>query len=302
MEPYAGNLLNYPFSVRIQSSHKKGATDKRILCEDIFTFDIETTSFFYESDRKPFLYEAGHDPDYWAGVYAGSLPYIWQFGINDTYYYGMDLNDFYKLLDDFPPDMHIRIAVHNLPFEWHHLDKLTWTSLFAKSSHKPIKCSCSEHPNIEFYCTLSLTNRSLESWGDFLGVPKLVGFLDYNQMRTPLTPLDTKEFQYAERDLKVMYEGIRDELKVYESVWKLPLTSTGKVRRICKDMLMASEDYRKFIKGSFLRTHISMILPLKYFPEVIPMPTDVFSIIQFIMMTVCMGCTLIILLIILSRW
>lgn len=249
MEPYAGNLLNYPYTIRVQRSHKKGAADqKRILCEDIFTFDIETTSFFYESDRKPFLYEPGHDPDYWTGVYAGSLPYIWQFGINDTYYYGRDINDFYKLLEDFPEDMHVRIAVHNLPFEWHHLDKLTWSSLFAKSTHKPIKCSCAEFPNIEFFCTYSLTNRSLESWGDFLGVPKLTGYLDYNQMRTPLTPLDPKAMQYAERDLKVMYEGLKDELKVYQSVWKLPLTSTGKIRRICKDLLMSSEDYRKYIK------------------------------------------------------
>ena len=249
MEPYANDLINYPFTIRIQSSHKKGAADKkRILCEDIFTFDIETTSFFFDSDRIPFLYHPGEDPEYWAGVYAGSLPYIWQFGINDRYFYGRDINDFYKLLDDFPPDMHVRIAVHNLPFEWHHLDKLHWTSLFAKSTHKPIKASCAEHPNIEFYCTYSLTNRSLESWGDFLKVPKLVGYLDYNQMRTPLTKLDPKEFEYAERDLKVMYEGLKDELKVYSSVWQLPLTSTGKIRRICKDLLMESEEYRKYIK------------------------------------------------------
>ena len=249
MEPYARNLLNYPYTIRIQQSHKKGQSDKkRLLCEDIFTFDIETTSFFYDQDRKPFLYKPGMDPDYWTGIYSGSLPYIWQFGINDTYYYGRDIKDFYKLLDDFPKDLHIRIAVHNFPFEWHHLDKLTWSTLFAKSPHKPIKASCAEYPNIEFYCTYSLTNRSLESWGEFLKVPKLVGFLDYNQMRTPWTPLEEKEMQYAERDLKVMYEGIQDELKVYGSVWKLPLTSTGKVRRIVRDLLMEDDAYVKYIK------------------------------------------------------
>ena len=249
MEPYAKNLINYPYTIRIQRSHKKGQyQNARLLCEDIFTFDIETTSFFYDTDKKPFLYEPGKDPEYWSGVYAGSLPYIWQFGINDTYYYGRDLEDFYKLLDDFPKDLHIRIAIHNWPFEWHFLQNLTWNKLFAKSPHKPIKASCAEHPNIEFYCTYSLTNRSLESWGEFLKVPKLVGYLDYNQMRTPLTPLDDNAMKYAERDLKVMYEGIKDELKVYGSVWKLPLTSTGKVRRIVKEMLMADEEYVKYIK------------------------------------------------------
>ena len=242
-------LLNYPYTVTVQRSHKKGQyKNVRILCEDIFTFDIESTSFFYDTDLKPFLYKPGYDPEYWAGTYAGALPYIWQFGINDTYYYGREFDDFYKLLNDFPKDMQVRIGVHNLSWEWHFADKLTWSNVFAKNSHKPIKARCAEFPNIEFYCTLSLTGRSLASWGKYLGVPKLVGDLDYNVMRTPLTPLDNKEFGYCEQDLKVMYVGIVDELKIYKSVWKLPLTSTGKIRRIVKDMLMADEDYIRYIK------------------------------------------------------
>ena len=249
MELYERDLLNYPFTVRCQQSHKKGeAGNRRLFCEDIFTFDIETTSFFYESDKKPFLYKEGYDPEYWAGVYAGGLPYIWQFGVNDKYYYGRDIQDFYNLLGDFPPDLHIRIAVHNLSFEWHFLDSLTWTKVFAKSAHKPITASCAEFPNIQFYCTLSLENRSLDSWGKDLGIPKLVGFLDYNQMRTPLTALSEDEMKYAERDLEVMYTGIKKELEVYSSVWKLPLTSTGKIRKIVKDMLLNDKKYVNYIK------------------------------------------------------
>ena len=242
-------LLNYPYTVTVQQSHKKGQSGKkRILCEDIFTFDIETTSFFYDTDRKPFLYHPGEDPEYWAGIYAGALPYMWQFGINDTYYYGREIDDFYKVLNDFPEDMQIRIAVHNLSFEWHFMDRLTWVKVFAKNSHKPIKAKCAEFPNIEFYCTLSLTNRSLASWGKFLGVNKFSGMIDYNQMLTPVSPLDQEHMDYGEQDLRVMYVGIKDELKVYGSVWKLPLTSTGKVRRIVKDMLMADDEHRKRIK------------------------------------------------------
>ena len=242
-------LLNYPYTVTVQRSHKKGQyKNVRLLCEDIFTFDIESTSFFYDTDLKPFLYKPGYDPEYWAGTYAGALPYIWQFGINDTYYYGREFDDFYKLLNDFPKDMQVRIGVHNLSWEWHFADKLTWTNVFAKNSHKPIKARCAEFPNIEFYCTLSLTGRSLASWGKYLGMPKLVGDLDYNVMRTPLSKLNKKELGYCERDLKVMYVGIKDELKIYKSVWKLPLTSTGKIRRIVKDMLMADEDYIRYIK------------------------------------------------------
>ena len=235
-----GKLKNYPYTITVQRSHKKGESDKkRVLCEDIFTFDIETTSFFYDADLKPFMYEPGFDPDYWCGILAGAIPYIWQFGVNNSYYYGRDIKDFRKVLDDFPSDMHIKIFVHNLSFEWHFLDLLTWDKVFAKTPHKPIKASCKEYPNIEFICTLSLENMSLASWGKALGIPKKVGDLAYNVMRTPLTPLTDTELGYCERDLEVMYIGLKEELKTYGSVHKLPLTSTGKVRKVVKDLLMA---------------------------------------------------------------
>ena len=250
MQLYANHLINYPFTIRTQRSHKKGQSGvKRILCEDIFTFDIETTSFFYESDKKPFLYKAGYDPAYWSDVYAGAVCYIWQFGINNRYYYGRDLKDFYKLLEDFPEDMHVRIFIHNLSFEWHFLDRLHWSKVFAKTPHKPIKATCEEFPNIEFICTLSLENRSLDSWGKALGIPKLKGTLDYNVMRTPLTPLTDTELKYCERDLEVMYYGLKEELKEYSSVFNLPLTSTGKVRRVVKEKLMSDPKYVKYIHG-----------------------------------------------------
>lgn len=249
MEPYTTGLLsNYPFEVTIQCSHKKGEADKkRILCEDIFTFDIETTSFFYEADKKPYLYEVGKDPDYWCGTNAGALPYIWQFGINGRYVYGREIKDFGELLSDFPSKLHIKIFIHNFSFEWHFLDFLHWDKVFAKTPHKPIKASCAEFPNIEFVCTLSLENMSLASWGKSLGFPKLVGDLSYNVMRTPLTELTEKEMGYCQRDLEVMYVGLQEEKAKYDSVHKFPLTSTGKVRKVVKGDLMSDKAYVNYI-------------------------------------------------------
>lgn len=250
MELYGGQAGNYPYTLRIRSSHKKGEADKKqILCEDIFTLDIETTSFFYERDLKPYLYKPGYDPEYWAGAYAGSLPYIWQFGINGRYYYGREFKDICKVFDDLPKDMQLIIWVHNLSFEWHHMDFLHWTKVFAKSAHKPIRAYCSEYPNIQFRCTLSLENMSLDAWGKSLGMPKKVGDLVYNIMRTPLTPLTQKELGYCQRDLEVMYKGLKKELDVYNSVWNIPMTSTGKVRGVCKDLLMVDDEYKSFIKS-----------------------------------------------------
>ena len=250
MQKYTGELTNYPFTVRIQRSHHKGESDqKRIFCEDIFTFDIETTSFFYSDDNIPFLYHTGEDPDYWNELNAGALPYIWQFGINDRYYYGREFDEFYELLDDFPPDMKVRIYIHNLSWEWNFMDRLTWDKVFARTPHKPMKASCKEFPNIEFLCSYTLENMSLADWGNELGLPKLVGKLDYNkELRTPLTELSQDELDYAERDLEVMYVGLKRELESYGSVWNIPLTSTGKIRRVVKDMLMTDIDYRNFIK------------------------------------------------------
>lgn len=250
MDGYAGEVLTYPFSVRVVRNHKKGKSDeKKIFCEDIFTLDIETTSFFYDDNLKPFLYEEGKDPDYYKQFNAGSLPYMWQFGINDRYYYGREFKDFAKVLADFPPDMRVIIWIHNEPFEWHHMDFLTWDKVFARSAHKPVKASCKEFPNIEFRCTLALENMSLADWGDKLGLPKLKGYLDYNQMRTPLTPLDANALKYGQRDLEVMYLGLTKEKEEYGSIWDIPLTSTGKIRRIVKDLLMNDNAYINFIHG-----------------------------------------------------
>ena len=163
MQKYTGELTNYPFTIRTITSHKKGESEnKRIFCEDIFTFDIETTSFFYGDDNIPFIYHTGEDPDYWNEVNAGGIPYIWQFGVNGTYYYGREFEDFYRLLDDFPENMKVRIFIHNLSFEWAWCDGLTWEKVFARTPHKPMKASCKEFPNIEFLCTLTLENMSLD--------------------------------------------------------------------------------------------------------------------------------------------
>lgn len=249
MEEYAKNrpLKNYNYNLRAVKSHHKGEYGKAtVYCDDIFTFDIETTSFFYGDNLKPFLYFPGKDPEYWTEQHAGALPYLWQFGINDQYYYGRELSDFYKALDDIPQGIKIRIAVHSLPFEWHFLCSLHWDYIFAKSRHRPIQARCIEYPNIEFYCTFSLIDRSLEEWGKTLGIEKLE--MEYNKLRTPLTRLTKKELAYAQRDLEIMYAGIKEELLEYGTVWDLPLTATGSVRRMCKSILMDNDDYRRFIK------------------------------------------------------
>ena len=80
MEEYAKSrpLKNYKFEIREEHSHHKGQYENvSHYSEDIITFDIETTSFFYGDDLKPFLYRKGKSPEYWAEQNAGALPYLW---------------------------------------------------------------------------------------------------------------------------------------------------------------------------------------------------------------------------------
>ena len=122
MELYVGQLKEYDFLKNSHSKrkHKKGSK-KTIWCDDIFTFDIETTSAWINEKGNVIKYKAGKSAEYWNNLEALALCYIWQFSVNDTVYYGRELRDFKKVLNDLPKDEIIYIWVHNLSFEFHFL-------------------------------------------------------------------------------------------------------------------------------------------------------------------------------------
>ena len=244
MIKYEGQLKTAKFKTKWFTKKKKRV--KR--CLDIFTFDIETTSF-YVKDNNCFMYHKGENAEYWNDLDKYALPYIWQFSHNDQVYYGREFTDFLDVLRDLPADADCIIWVHNLSFEFTFLQNiLNFNDVFARSPHKPIKARSEEFPNIEFRCSLILTNLSLDKWGKQLDTQKLTGYLDYNILRTPLTELTENELKYCEYDCLVVYAGILDHLKRYKHVWDIPLTSTGKVRRVVKKLVTNDWDYMKAIK------------------------------------------------------
>lgn len=251
MIPYIGQLNDYKFNIEEIKSHhqnKNGEYNTRLSCNDIFTFDIECTSAYIENGEV-IPYTKGKPAEYWNSLENIALCYIWQFSVNETVYYGRELTDFLKVLDALPKDTHLIIWVHNLSYEFHFLSNiLTWKSAFARTPHKPMKCTSNEYPNIEFRCTYMLTRLNLATWGNQLGIPKMVGDLDYETIRTPLTPLTDKELTYCEHDCLIVYAGIKDFLKRYDKQNKIPLTQTGTVRKVVKDMLMSDKTYHRNIK------------------------------------------------------
>lgn len=247
MIKYTDQMRYAPYNIKKCRKGRKKKTHK--YCLDILTFDIEVSSAWM-IDGKLRGYHPGEDADFWNSKEKFSLPYIWQFSFNEEVYYGRNIYSFLNLLDDIPKDLECICWIHNLAYEHHAalINLMKVKKLFARSPHSPIYVIYEEYPNITFKCSYTLTNLSLDKWGKQLGLPKLTGELDYQILRTPYTPLFDYELDYCERDCQVVYEGIKDHLKTYEDVFDIPLTSTGKVRRVVKDMLTHDKEYMKEIK------------------------------------------------------
>ena len=212
----------------------------------IYSFDIETTSYIiykgelYQADKYQELSKKEQEES----IY-GSCMYIWQFSINEQVYYGRtweELQEFIKKLNEVVPEKKI-IFVHNLAFEFQYLRSyFNFSEVTARKSHKVMKCKMSDY-NIELRCSYMMSNVALKKLPDIFNLPveKMVGDLDYTKLRTSVTPLEDKELKYCENDCLVVYHYIRYELTMYDSVEKLPLTSTGHVRRELKGQ--TSKDY-----------------------------------------------------------
>ena len=250
MDKYCGQMQNATFNFETKRSYSKKHGEKRTnYCNDIFTFDIEVTSAWIDDNGDVIGYRKGESAEYWNSLTHLALCYIWQFSFNDKVYYGRELRDFEKVLQDLPDDMEIVIWVHNLSYEFHFLNNiLEWKGVFAKTPHKPMKCVAKKYPNIEFRCSYMLTRLSLDSWGKQIGWHKDTGDLDYDKVRTPYTELTEKEMKYCEDDCLVVFHGIEVYRKRYGNIRDIPLTQTGTVRKVVKEKLTSDPNYVKFIK------------------------------------------------------
>jgi hypothetical protein len=218
----------------------------------IYSFDIETTSYIqfkgelFQADKYQELSKKEQEE-----AQYGSCMYIWQLSINDIVYYGRtweELREFIKKINEVVPEKKI-IFVHNLAFEFQYLRSyFNFKEVTARKSHKVMKCKMSDY-NIEFRCSYMMSNVALNKLPDIFNLPveKMVGDLDYTKLRTSITPLDDKELKYCENDCLVVYHYIRYELSMYESVEKLPLTSTGHVRRELKGQTSKDWGYKRVV-------------------------------------------------------
>lgn len=245
-------MLNY----RIYKGHNKDIKgSKNKFDNTIYSFDIETSSYglLNGSIIKGIDYDSLSESEK-EDFTPLTCMYIWMFSINDIVYYGRtwdELKEFFNILDNYVPERKI-IFVHNLSFEFQFMRSVfEFEDVMARKSRKVMSAFLSEF-NMEFRCTLMMSNCALKELPKLfnLSVNKMVGDLDYTLLRTSITPLTDKELGYCENDCLVVYEYIKRELESYSNVSRIPLTSTGHVRRELKSLVMKDFKYRNYVRKS----------------------------------------------------
>jgi DNA polymerase elongation subunit (family B) len=206
-------------------------------------FDIETTN---------------HKPS------ESAYMYIWQFAVYGQAYYGRTWDEFFQFLEDLRNKFSgtIIILIHNMGFEMsfllprlHQAGRLK--RIFAKAEREPLEVELDN--DIIFRDSLALTNMTLQALAKaYCKTQKLVGDLDYDIQRNSRTELTVAELSYCENDVLILSEYAEYLHNEYTANnVKIPLTSTGIVRRMVKDRI--SDDKRRAINKRVSRLYPSTL-------------------------------------------
>lgn len=186
-------------------------------------FDIETTSFTENGEKRGCMYE-------WTlGIYGAVIVgRTWKEFIDcvETLSDRLQLDETKRLL----------IYCHNLAFEFQWIRHyFTWAKVFSIDIRKPLYALTSN--GVEFRCSLLLSGYSLENMGKNLQkykVEKMVGDLDYSKKRHSETPMTDTEIGYCVNDVKVVMAYIAERIEQSKGISRIPLTKTGYVRNYCR--------------------------------------------------------------------
>ena len=248
--------------------NRRKKVDKTLFRNCMCAFDIETT-YLDEIEQ--------------------SIMYIWQFAVMDLrtdniwYCFGRTWNEFIELLNSFYHDgITIMIWVHNLSYEFQflrHWLPFVKDKVFSLKSRKVVRADID---GIQFRCSYIQTNKSLDAFTKDMGVvhQKFSGVIfDYSKKRFPWTEMTQEELQYCCNDVVGLLEAMRVRMKMEnDTLYSLPLTSTGYVRRLAKNAMksynynqlhamMCNEDVYRLLRLEFRggdthanRYHVNQIL------------------------------------------
>lgn len=208
-------------------------------------FDIETTSIMEQGQKVAFMY-------------------VWQLGLGhgQPVYYGRTWEELQTSLAtiserlELDTNNRLVIYVHNLGYEFQFMRKhFEWLDIFSVSERKPLKAVCSL--GIEFRCSYMLSGFSLDGVARNLTkhtINKKNGDLDYSLIRHEKTPLTSDELGYCKSDIEIITAYITEQLEIYETINRIPLTNTGRVRSLVRDeCYYSSSNHRKSSKGKYIK-------------------------------------------------
>lgn len=228
-KPYGGEVFYHvdDFPYRLLTPGKLVCGNKKTKYHSVFmTFDIESTTISTADRPEGFMY-------------------IWQVAIGETNpiaVHGRTWFEFFEFLQRiraiFHPtaDMRLVCYVHYLAYEFQFIrNLLNFTEVFATDKRQVLRAFAD---GIEFRCSYKLSNMSLDKFCKYTGAPhkKVVEHFDYTKVRTPETPLTMLELYYCFCDVVGLHEAIQKELES-DSLGTIPMTSTGYVRRDCREAM-----------------------------------------------------------------
>lgn len=221
----AKNAKPMMFSVLKKLTRPRGNNGGSKHCPDyadcVTAFDIETTNI----DKI-----------------EQSVMYIWQWHFADPLNHTFigrtwqEFLDFCKVVESGLKDgLSVVVWVHNLKYEFQFLQNAwKWDpeQIFAVKSRTPLKAT---HGIFEFRCSYLQTNMSLRLFLERMQVEHQKLEMDYAENRYPWTAISDDDLQYAVNDVVGLCEAIRAEMtRDDDTLYTIPLTSTGYVRRDCK--------------------------------------------------------------------
>lgn len=231
------SIQTYPWNAFYKKQilkHGKGETRsqrRKDYVDTIVTFDIETTAL---DDIKQ------------------SVCYIWQCCIDGDIIIGRTIESAKTLFDNMcrylDDKTQVLCFIHNLAYEFEFLHEiLNFEDVFSISKRHPL---VARYKNIEFRCSYIYTNMSLAKFLESMSVPDLKTSMDYSIKRYPWTFIDMKDAQYCINDVLGLYEALKEKLRREgDTLYTMPLTSTGYTRRDVKRVMKKYRKQSKFMQA-----------------------------------------------------